>query len=52
MRSRWIIAVHWVATEKHGVAMFDGSAWHTYTVANTKNLRTNRDLWAHYRPAG
>jgi DNA-binding CsgD family transcriptional regulator/streptogramin lyase len=31
----------WLATETAGIAMRDRDGWHTYTVTNTKNLRTN-----------
>lgn len=31
----------WVATEKHGIARYDGTAWQTFTVTNTKGLPTN-----------
>jgi hypothetical protein len=31
----------WVATEKHGIARYDGTSWQTFTVTNTKALPTN-----------
>lgn len=31
----------WVATEKAGVAMFDGTMWHTYTMETDRGLPSN-----------